>query len=287
VSARTPRPISLLGAFALLLVGALGVVLTLGVAIGVYVMRHGATMAEASDALRADILLVALAQLVGSMLAIGAGFAFVFGEGVRVRDALDVRPVPTAVVMLAVTAGLALQFPLSELANLLGRIDPSFGMDEAAEEALRRMIRVRSVRDAIVIPLAVIAIPAVTEELLFRGLLLPGLARRYGAAAGLALSSVLFGLVHAVPVAIVYAAIAGAVLGLVRMRTRSVLPCIAMHGAFNAVPVLLPAELVRIEGFNTAGDGMYHLPLPLTVGSALVAALAVVTMARLTETDRA
>lgn len=250
-------------------------------------MKHNTTMTKTNNALRANILLVALAQLVKNMLTIDAGFAFVFDKNVRVHDALDVRPIPTTVVMLAITTDLALQFPLSKLTNLLKRIDPSFKIDETAEEALRQMIRMRSMHDAIMIPLAIITIPTMTKKLLFHDLLLPNLARQYNATTKLALSSMLFKLVHAMPIAIVYAAIANTVLDLVQMQTHSMLPCITMHNAFNAVPMLLPTELVRIEDFNTTNNDMYHLPLPLTIKNTLMAALAIMTMTRLTKTDRA
>jgi membrane protease YdiL (CAAX protease family) len=87
-------------------------------------------------------------------------------------------------------------------------------------------------------------------------------------------------MMHLAPLAVAYASLAGLVLGVVRMRTGSVLPAIALHGAFNATPVLLPETLVRIEGFNTVGERVYHLPLPLLLGSACVATLCLVTMSR-------
>lgn len=278
---RPARSLSLLGAIGLVLLAALGTALVGGVAIALSMLRHDATLPEAAAALRGDVLMLAICQLGGLVLAIGAGVIAVHGSETRFRDALDVRPVPAAVAVLAISAGLALQFPLAELVNLLTRLEPSFGLDAEAQEALRRMVRVDSARDAVVIPLAVVAIPAISEELFFRGLLQPGLTRRYGAGLGVSVSAILFGLVHALPAAIVYATAAGVILGVVRLRTGSVLPCIAMHGAFNAVPVLLPAELVRIEGFNTAGPDVYHLPVALTVGSTLLVVVSLWVMMRL------
>ncbi len=279
---RPAHSLSVLGALALLLLAALGSALVAGVAIGVEMLRHGATFVEAAATLRSDVLLLSVCQLGGIALALGAGVIAVHGSDARFRDALDLRPVPAAISMLAITAGLALQFPLSELANLIAQLAPSLAPDQGAQEALQHMVHIRSVGDAIAIPLAVVAIPAVSEELLFRGLFLPSLGRRYGTGTALALSSILFGVVHGVPVAMIYAGLAGLVLGLVRLRTGSVLPCIALHGAFNAVPVLLPPELVRIEGFNTGGAGVYHLPLALAVGSALLCAVSLAAMTRLT-----
>lgn len=281
--ARRTGSISIGGALALLGLALLGTTGLAAVAIGLEVLRHGAPLDRAIEALRSDVLLLSVCQLGGLGLATAAGVIWVHGSDARLRDALDVRPVPAAVVVLAITAGLAMQFPLSELANLLAEVHPSFAIDEEARSALRRLVRVRSLGDAVAVSIAVVAIPAVSEELFFRGLLLPALGRRYGRGVGLALSALLFGAMHVMPVAIVYATVAGLVLGLVRLRTGSVLVPIAMHGAFNAVPVLLSAELARVEGFNTEHAGVDHLPLALTLGGALVTLACLILLTRLAE----
>lgn len=283
MSTRAAGSIGVLGAIGLVALTFIGGATIAGVAIGLEMLRQDATLPQAVAALQGDVLLLSVCQLGGIGLAIGAGVIFTHGGDVRFRDALDVKPVSPAIVVFAITGGLALQFPLSELANILASIDPTFAPDEETQQALRRMVRIDSMTDAITVPLAIVAIPAVTEELLFRGLLLPGLSRRYNRGAGLVLSSVLFGAMHVMPLAIVYATLGGFALGLVRMRTGSVLAPIAMHGAFNAVPVLLPADIVRIEGFNTNGPDVYHLPLALTVGGALIAIASFVAMTRLSE----
>jgi membrane protease YdiL (CAAX protease family) len=279
---RLERSLSIFGALGLVLLAALGTALVASVALGIEMLRHDSTLPVALAALQRDLLLLAVCQLGGLALAIGAGVIRVHGAEVRFRDALDVRPVPAAVALLTLTAGVALQFPLTELVNLLAQLVPGFAPDPEAQAALRRLVYVDSVGDAIVVPLAVVVIPALSEELFFRGLLQRGLTRRYGAGIGVGITSVLFGVVHAMPAAIVYASVAGLVLGLVRLRTGSVLPCIALHGAFNAVPILLPADVVRIDGFNTFAPDVYHLPIALTIGSAVVVMVCLWAMMRLT-----
>jgi membrane protease YdiL (CAAX protease family) len=275
--------VTVFGALALLALAAVVAAAVGAATAGLHALTHGVGFDEGVAAVARDPLALALAQLAGLVVATGAGVLSTFGSEVRYAEALDVRPVPIAIAVLALTAGLALQFPMHELANLLAEIDPDLGMDEAQQQMLRDFIRIESVYEAIVVPLAVVAIPAVSEELLFRGLLLPGLTKRYNPAVGLVLSSLLFGLIHWAPVAIAYATVAGFALGWVRLKTGSVLPPVAMHGAFNAVPVLLPVELVRIEGFNTVGEDVYHLPLSLVVGAAVVAGASLFVLMRLTE----
>lgn len=93
--------------------------------------------------------------------------------------------------------------------------------------------------------LAIFGIMAVTiaplfEEMLFRGFLQPLFSRTLGIIAGILLTAVLFGVLHAPEYKFVWqyaAAISfvGAVLGYVRYRTGSIIPSTVMHACYNAV----------------------------------------------------
>lgn len=265
-------------ALALLLVALLGAGAALGVALSIELAQGAGSWAAALAAVRADPLSIALCELAGLGLATGVGVIVSFGHDVRFRDALEVTPVPAAIAVLSITVGLALAFVLAELANLLEHLHPLLGLDAGSQETLRRAVRIDGLRDALTIPIAIVAIPAIAEELFFRGLLLPGLAQRHGPRVAIALSSVFYAIVHAMPGAILYAMVAGVVLGDLRRRTGSVLPCIALHGALSAVPLALPSELVPIPGFNVP-DG--HVPLALTVGALVVAVASLFVLQRM------
>lgn len=88
------------------------------------------------------------------------------------------------------------------------------------------------------------------EELFFRGLVQTRLVDRYGAFAGITVTSVLFGAAHLIgwvgPITFVYAiAITGAgiVLGLLRHLTGRLGPAILAHGFFNAQALVVVALL--------------------------------------------
>lgn len=90
--------------------------------------------------------------------------------------------------------------------------------------------------------LAMIAAP-LFEELFFRGFLQPLFSRTFGIIAGILITSVLFGSLHAPEYSWAWqyvAAIsaAGAVFGWVRARANSIIPSTVMHGCFNAVSVI-------------------------------------------------
>ena len=130
---------------------------------------------------------------------------------------------------------------------------------------------------------ALVLVAPVTEELLFRGWLLRDLEHRYGTLPALLWSSALFGLVHLEASAVLYATLAGLVLGAVALRTRSTLGSIAMHAGVNALPLLLPTTLLRIEGFNTLGQQVEHISPWLLVLCLAGAALALAAVWRSTE----
>ena len=81
--------------------------------------------------------------------------------------------------------------------------------------------------------LAVLAAP-VFEEILFRGIILRGLAITRGMVGGLLASALLFAVVHINPIQFPAAFLLGILLGLVFLRTGSLVASMVMHGLYNA-----------------------------------------------------
>jgi membrane protease YdiL (CAAX protease family) len=84
----------------------------------------------------------------------------------------------------------------------------------------------------LVLVLSSILIP-VTEEILFRGVLLPGLLRNYRPAVAIGQSALLFGLIHFNPAQSLNAFFMGLLLGWVYYRSRSLWLCICLHSLHN------------------------------------------------------
>lgn len=274
-----PKPIPLWGALVLSVLAMAMLYVSVSIAASLRAAVHGYGMDQAAEQVASDPLNLGAIQALAFGTAIVAGLLF-WQRGVRVRDALTLHPVSMVTLALAGIAGLALQFPLAEIANLVQELVPV-----SMEEQLRqhRLVTPDSALDAIATILAVVVVAAGSEELFFRGLLLPRLRDAYGTPLALMVTSVLFGLVHGHPVAIAYATVAGLVIGAVALRTGSTLTALVMHASVNAVPLLLPERVVRIPGFNTLGPDVYHLPLPILVGSGVVAAAALAAMAKTSE----
>lgn len=192
-------------------------------------------------------------------------------------ESVEVRPLVGWIVALCFLAGSLMQLPLAEVGNLVQEVWP-LSFDELARRY--RMVNPSTWWAGMSISVALVIVAPVTEELLFRGWLLQDLTEPYGNVPALIWSSLLFGLVHAGGgvSAVVYGTIGGLVLGALALRTKSTLSSIAMHAGVNALPLLLPASLLRVDGFNTLSQEVEHISgwLVLLALTGAAAALSIV-----------
>ncbi len=194
------------------------------------------------------------------------------GKEARADKTVSNEISPPVGLMYFLTAGMALQFLLSEASNVVQTIEP-IPLDDQLE--LQRLLNPLSISDSLGLLVALVVVAPVTEEILFRGMLLPGLRSSYGHTVAWVGSSLLFGISHVRPAAMVPAFLGGMVLGWARVRTNSVLPSIFLHAGINALPLLLPSKIIAIRGFNTVGSNVYHVPMPIIGLSLLVFAIAI------------
>jgi membrane protease YdiL (CAAX protease family) len=145
-------------------------------------------------------------------------------------------------------AGVALEFCLLPFAYLLP-MPKNVPIDEFF----------RTARDAYILSVFGILFAPLFEELLFRGFLYPVLARRFGVAPSIVLTSLAFAAIHATqlkyswgPVLIIF--LVGIALTTVRARKKSVAATVLMHMAYNAtifVVAYIATDAFRhMEKFN-------------------------------------
>ncbi|MDA1162468.1 MAG: ABC transporter permease subunit [Planctomycetota bacterium] len=79
--------------------------------------------------------------------------------------------------------------------------------------------------------------PALCEEVAFRGFILSGFGSGGRTMVAIALSSITFGLIHMIPQQVFNATLLGLVLGLIAIRSKSLLPGVVFHFCFNALAV--------------------------------------------------
>ena len=265
-----------LSAFAALCLLALTFALMLGFKLGLSALLaliQDVPLAEGSRRVAQSLLALTLVQLLAMAVVIALGLRLL-GPEQSLFQTFRLRPIRLRSLAACLGAGACLQFPLAELANQLHQ--HVFGAEPIEEQLARQtLLEADGLLGGATVVVCIVALVPLAEELLFRGLLLFGMAERYGAAFAVLLSACLFGVLHFGAVPAVYATTAGLILGTLAFWTDSLWSSIALHAAVNAVPVLLPYHAVPIRGFNIPSESPQHLPLwlwlpPLCAGVALL-----------------
>jgi len=134
----------------------------------------------------------------------------------------------------------------SETDNLLNYILPM-------PESFRNLFETLMAKQIFIIAIIVIGIiPALTEELFFRGLILDGLKNNYSKRKAILISALLFGIIHLNPWQFYGGFIIGLISAWICIETNSILLSIYMH-FFNNVLYTITVrykELIPIKGFN-------------------------------------
>jgi len=110
--------------------------------------------------------------------------------------------------------------------------------------------------------------PAVCEELAFRGFMLSGFNRHGRTWIAIGLSSLAFGIMHMIPQQVFNAGLLGLVLGMIALRSNSLLPAVVFHFLYNSLGVLhtrLTADIKHLDpngnlffAFDTEGHLRYQ-----------------------------
>lgn len=90
---------------------------------------------------------------------------------------------------------------------------------------------------------AIALVGPITEELLYRGVGLSLVGQRFGAAAAVVVTSVLFGLGHGLLLSLAAFVWFGVVVALLRLRTDSIYPACLVHCVFNGIGMIAPLFL--------------------------------------------
>lgn len=174
------------------------------------------------------VLLGVIGSTVGGLAGTGA---FAVAVGLRIRSLRPFGFKPVATHWLVIAAGLGIfgyglnLIIQSAFISLFGYDDPQGILHAAAQGGALAFI-------ASLLGGAVFT--AFGEEVLFRGVVANAL-NRYGAWAGVGLSSVIFGLAHGVSVILPVAIMVGVLSALLFRKTGTIWPCVVLHGVYNGM----------------------------------------------------
>jgi ABC-2 type transport system permease protein/sodium transport system permease protein len=189
---------------------------------------------------------------------------------VQWADGLALRRPAVGAVFAAFLLGLVL-WPVAHEVYLLSKW---VGLSLLGEEQLSRadsMLQQMRIVPLWFVVVVMALIPAVFEELCFRGFFFGALRTRLDADRTLIVSSLLFGLFHEIfmPGRLLASTFLGGVLGWVRLRTNSVIPGMVLHATHNALLI----TLAYYRDFFIANDWLTekreHLPATWLVAAAI------------------
>ena len=105
----------------------------------------------------------------------------------------------------------------------------------------------------------------VLEEMLFRGVILRSFLRQYSRWASIIGSAALFGFAHLNIYQFSAALVLGVVSGWLYERTRSLLPCIALHAGYNGTLVMIDLSLAKgnTDSFSSPTPSFYFAAVML------------------------
>ena len=112
-------------------------------------------------------------------------------------------------------------------------------MSEEHDVSMKALLELRSMWSIPLQMTAIAVIPAVTEEMLFRGLFQRSLEQVLSPALAVAMSTILFSFVHFQPTTFLPMLILSTVLGMLAVQTKSLVPGMILHGLSNAVMLAL------------------------------------------------
>jgi membrane protease YdiL (CAAX protease family) len=179
-----------------------------------------------------------------------ATFAIVVAYGIRRsgapwREVLPLGPVPLALLAPMIVAVIGVGILLSEADNVLQSVlPPPAWLERMFAELAGGQ---RSLWGSFA--LLVVAAP-MTEEALFRGVILRGFLDRYATRRAIVVSALLFAVFHLNPWQFLGAATAGLLFAWWRAATGSLLPGLVCHALNNAIPILAASVGgLRIPGY--------------------------------------
>lgn len=153
-----------------------------------------------------------------------------------VRQSLRLRMPHWTTLPLAVLFGITLHPSYVMLSKMINHVYP---VSEQAAAAMKPFAEQIASAPWAAVVLLMALVPAVCEELAFRGFIFGGLVREKGKLRAVVLTAVMFGISHGVLQQSIAASVMGVALGWITLRTGSILPCILIHFTNNALSVSL------------------------------------------------
>ena len=143
-----------------------------------------------------------------------------------------------------------------------------FPMPDMLYESMTKLLQFDSITDAVILILSGVIFAAITEEMLFRGVLQKSIEHFREPALAIVLSSVFFAIIHFNPWAALQIMLLGLFLGYMAWKANSVYPAIILHGInnlFSMILMNLPEEKLKWYSATTKHVNLYLIIMALVI----------------------
>ena len=166
---------------------------------------------------------------------------YIYSKGYSFKETLNLRPVAAPALLVISFISIAFFVALHLLQGLMEPLFRPYAEDMTVyQEFFNGLASAsRSPVDIFLLVLGVGIIPAVAEEILFRGIILTGLRNSSSAAKAIVLSGLLFGIIHIFPPQVIVVSILGMFFGILTVRTNSIVTSIWCHFLNNTMIILM------------------------------------------------
>ena len=185
-------------------------------------------------------------------------------ERLSVRDTFPITGIRRSVFIATVVSTIGLTILLSEFDNLLQTV-------LSAPEWLKQLFEGLLGGNLLQALFLLVLVAPLTEEFLFRGLILQGFLARYSAPKAVFWSAFLFAAFHLNPWQFAGAFVLGILFGWLVVRTGTLVPGLIGHAVANGWPLVLDLLDIEIRGFNRIRTSVEFQPWWMNLtGSMLV-----------------
>lgn len=182
---------------------------------------------------------------------------FVIMRGWNLLDAFRLRPTSLSIVVITVLATFALSLTVSQLALcIIQSLRDSVFVEQSK---LKNFLYATSKVNSPTLIVLAVMLPALPEELVFRGVIQQGFERRYSPATAIVLTGIIFAFFHLDLIQAFSVLTIAIFWGWVVWRTQSILPTLLAHALQNALTIFSVISLMSANEGNSELNGVFDI----------------------------
>ncbi|MGA1841592.1 MAG: lysostaphin resistance A-like protein [bacterium] len=203
---------------------------------------------------------------------------------IKLNDIINIKKINIPLISLITLFSVSYMFVASELENIFTSI---FGKNISFSAEFIEMARMPGLHRFLIAIIFIAVLPAIFEEIFFRGLIQNGLSRKYGDIKAIVIASILFALLHLNPSRIFPIFLLSLMLGFVFIKTMNLIYPITLHFINNLMCVFIwRYDALQMKGLiNTSIENLEHLSIYYMLPAVLATIIISVAIYRIRLSD--